>query len=119
MTSLDGPWSLDAVASVTHAANQQLQRLLGDPVAPDWDEFSQAERDGVMAGVEEALQPGATPERMHESWVLDKLERGWRHGPVLDRQALTHPNMLPYKEIPSEQKFKDDLFIAIVKAMRP
>lgn len=109
--------NVEQVAETCHEANRVLQRHLGEPVAREWSDFSEREREGVIAGVELALSGESDPSKMHESWVLGKLEDGWRYGPELDREAKTHPNLLPYHELDKNQWAKDDLFLAIISAL--
>lgn len=111
--------NVEQVAETCHEANRVLQRHLGEPVAREWSDFSEREREGVIAGVKLALSGESDPTAMHESWVLSKLEDGWRHGPVLDREAKVHPNLLPYHELDTAQWVKDDLFLGIIGALMP
>jgi hypothetical protein len=108
--------SVDQIARVCHAANQELCRIFGDPVARDWDEFSEGERHGVMRGVQAALE-GESAEDLHDLWMMTRLQDGWKYGDVLDREAKIHPNLAPYDKLPPAQKLKDYLFTGIVKAL--
>lgn len=67
-------------------------------------------------GVEKALD-GATPEDLHQSWCDFKAADGWVYGEVKDAEAKTHPCLVPYEELPEEQRIKDDLFKAVVGAL--
>jgi hypothetical protein len=49
--------------------------------------------------------------------MADKEADGWKHGPVKDPEKKEHPCMVPYGQLPAEQRAKDYLFIAVVKAM--
>lgn len=113
MTSL----TINDVARVCHEANRAVQLALGEenPSAP-WDETSVETQDSAVDGVRNALS-GATPEQSHENWLKFKLDHGWVFGPVKDESAKTHPLIVPYADLPEEQRVKDDLFIAIVKAL--
>jgi len=55
---------------------------------------------------------------LHESWCDFKRADGWVFGEVKDAGAKTHPCLVPYAELPEEQKIKDHLFSAIVTALR-
>ena len=59
--------------------------------------------------------PDSTPEQNHDNWLALKKSEGWTYGPVKDVVNKTHPCMLPYNELPKEQRVKDALFCAIVK----
>jgi hypothetical protein len=106
------------IAHVCHEANRALQIIQGDPApSPPWDDAPNSQRASAIEGVEGALA-GATPQESHEGWLRFKAERGWTYGEVKDEDSKTHPCLLPYDQLPADQKIKDDLFIAIVGALR-
>lgn len=105
------------VARVCHEANRELQLIQGDPaVSPHWDDAAAWQRLSAVEGVAHA-RAGATPEQLHESWCDFKRADGWVYGPVKDEDAKTHPCLVPYSELPPEQRIKDALFSAIVGAL--
>lgn len=121
MRDLHQTLALARIARVCHEANRGLQAAYptdGIPVAPPWDEFPADQQLGVIAGVEQALA-GATPEELHESWCAFKVADGWSYGEVKDAEAKTHPCLVPYAELPEDQRVKDRLFSAIVEALAP
>jgi hypothetical protein len=106
------------IARVTHEANRALQIIQGDPApSPPWDEAPEWQRASAIDGVNNALA-GATPQESHEGWLRFKEDDGWTYGEVKDEAAKTHPCLLPYDQLPADQKIKDDLFLAIVGALR-
>ena len=106
-----------SIARVTHEANRAVQVETGDPaVSPHWDDAPQWQRDSATEGVEKALD-GATPEELHESWCEFKRNDGWVYGDVKDADAKTHPCLVPYAELPADQRTKDTLFQAVVQAL--
>lgn len=105
-----------AIARVCHEANRALQIEQDDesiPVSPHWDHLDEETQESVIEGVEGVLL-GKTPEESHEQWCLFKLKHGWTYGPTKDLEAKTHPCLVPYSELPSTQRLKDDLFASIV-----
>jgi len=105
------------IARVAHEANRALQFIQGDPApSPAWDQAPQWQRESAVIGVHSALR-GATPEELHESWCEHKRADGWVHGPVKDEVAKMHPCLVPYADLPEEQRLKDALFHAIVGAL--
>lgn len=103
----------ELIAEVCHEANRVLQKNLGEPVNPPWDEATEEMRESALDGVRNALC-GASPQGSHENWLKFKQEQGWTYGPVKDEEAKTHPCMVAYYALPEEQKFKDKLFTGIV-----
>lgn len=45
-----------------------------------------------------------------------RLQNGWTYGPVKDVEAKKHPNLVPYDELPPDQRAKDILFVNTVRA---
>lgn len=62
--------------------------------------------------------PDATPERQHEAWKVDKIADGWVFGGVKNPETKEHPCIVAYDELPLNQRTKDFLFQAVVKALR-
>jgi hypothetical protein len=109
----------EQIARVCHEANRGYQVAVptpGIPVAPPWDEFPADQQAGIVLGVKAALE-GRTPEQSHQGWIDHKVANGWVYGPVKDFKALTHPCLVPYDELPPEQKVKDSLFLAVVTTL--
>lgn len=107
-------FSPEQIANVVHEANRALQRILGDQwVSPAWWEAPLSQRDSLINGVQKAIE-GSTAEELHEEWVRWRADQGWRFGRVKDEFAKTHPCMVPYADLPAEQRIKDDLLRSIV-----
>jgi hypothetical protein len=115
-------YSAAEIAEVCHEANRGLQRVqlahadTGVPIAPPWQDFPAGQRDGVIQGVTGVLA-GASPEESHAGWCALKRSTGWTYGPVKDAEARTHPCLVPYGELPADQRIKDHLFAAIVHTL--
>lgn len=108
------------VAKVCHEVNRAYCAALGDNSQPSWEDAPDWQKESAMNGVAyHALHPDSKPEDSHNSWLRDKAEAGWTWGPVKDPEAKEHPCFAPYEELPEEQKVKDYLFIAVVRAMLP
>jgi hypothetical protein len=107
----------DLIARVCHEANSAYCRAVGDPSLPHWDDLEESYRQSTRQGVEAALA-GATSEALHESWLVERKAQGWVVGPVLDRAAKIHPNLIPYDCLPPAQQRKDALFAAIVASLQ-
>lgn len=59
--------------------------------------------------------PDAGEAGSHNSWMAEKLSDGWTYGPVKDVEKKEHPCMVPYGDLPALQRYKDALFVTIVK----
>lgn len=107
------------IAKVCHETNKAFCESLGDLSQKHWDEAEQWQRDSAVKGVEFKLNnPNATPSDQHDSWVIEKISTGWKYGPVKNAEIKEHPCIVPYSELPLEQRIKDHLFVAVVNQMK-
>lgn len=108
------------IAIVCHEANRAYCQSIGDHSQKSWEDAEQWQRDSAEKGVAFALaNPDAPASAQHDAWLKDKLDDGWKYGPVKNAETKEHPCCVAYDELPDEQKAKDYLFQAIVKCLRP
>ena len=106
-----------ACAIICHEANRAYCASLGDfsqlpwVDAPDWQKVSAM--DGVTFILENFEAP---PAASHDNWTAQKLADGWVWGEVKDENAKTHPCLVPFDQLPSEQQAKDYIFGGVVRA---
>lgn len=105
------------IAEVCHETNRAYCHTVGDNSQKSWSDAEQWQRDSAIRGVEFALKnPDAPASTQHEAWLRDKTADGWKYGPIKDTEKKEHPCMVPYEQLPAEQRMKDYLFLAIVRA---
>ena len=46
-------------------------------------------------------------ENAHEVWAQRRKAEGWTYGPRRDEDKKTHPSLVPYKDLPEEEKDYD------------
>lgn len=111
--------SVQEIARVCHEVNRGLCIALNDYSQPSWEDAPDWQKVSAVHGVEAILAGRArTPEESHGSWTKEKIEAGWTYGPVKDPEAKTHPCLVRYEELPSEQRLKDVLFLAVVQVLK-
>lgn len=107
------------IAQIAHAINAAYCLSLGDTSQVAWDDAPDWQQQSALAGVEMHLaNPDATPEQSHESWLAQKLADGWAYAEVKDAEAKVHPCIMPFDQLPLEQRVKDFLFRAVVHATK-
>lgn len=117
-TILDFDRKVELAAKVAHNVNQAFCKAIGDPTMGNWEECPTWQKESCYAGVIYHFQnKDVTPEQSHESWYNHKKEDGWVYGVIKDSVKKTHPCMVPYDELPTEQKVKDYLFKAVVDSI--
>ncbi|ENU80594.1 hypothetical protein F975_01648 [Acinetobacter sp. ANC 3789] len=108
-----------SIAMMCHTINAAYCQSLGDDSQPTWDNAPDAQKQGIISGVEMYIaNPDVTPEQNHEVWYQQKQAEGWAYGEVLDPENKLHPCFLPYEELPQAQKSKDYLFRATVHLVK-
>lgn len=110
----------EEIARVCHEANRAMTHIVADvPVQPPWDEIDADMRASCVKGVEFSLSaPNATARDQHEAWCQERINQGWRWGPLKDTALKLHPALRGYDGLPEGTRRKDAVFRAIVGALR-
>ena len=96
---------IEFAAKVRHIAWISYQIAAGKPYNVEMNLDQMLSR---IDGIEYLwLNPEATPEMNHENWMRMKKEQGWKYGKVKDFEAKTHPDLIPYDQLPEIEKRKD------------
>lgn len=107
------------IAKVCHEVNRAYCESLGDTSQDPWNQAPDWQKQSCINGVKMHLEnPDVTPRQSHENWMREKAAAGWVYGPVKDPEKKTHPCMVPYGQLPQEQRSKDYIFKAIVDCLR-
>lgn len=108
----------ELIAPVAYEVNRAYCLAIGDGNPEPWGSAPEWQRSTVIHGVQFHLNnPDATPESSHQNWLGQKMKEGWVYGKVKDAENKTHPCIVPYADLPTEQRAKDYIFRAIVHTM--
>jgi len=108
------------IARTAHNANRAYCRSIGDNSQSPWGGAPDWQRTSAIKGVQfHQDNPDAKASASHESWMRQKTVDGWIYGETKDEEALTHPCMVPFDDLPVEQQIKDHIFRSVVHAMLP
>lgn len=101
------------VMACCRVANEVYRAGLQDPFMRTWDLTPLAERAEIVESVVAAMS-GVTPEQWHRRWCEKMTADGWKYDPIKDDGLKTHPNLVEYASLPSEQRVLDRAFVAAV-----
>jgi len=108
---------LELILTVVHNANAVLKKINGEK-HEELADMEPNRRAGMKAAIKNALTTDTTPEQSHINWLAAQEALGYKYGTEIDRVNLLHPCMVPYEQLPAEQKLKDDMFVAIIKSFK-
>lgn len=105
----------ELIARQCHEVNRAYCQAIGDDTQASWEFAPQWQRDSAIKGVQFHLgNPDASPSDSHNSWLAEKEAAGWKYGPVKDADKKEHPCVVPYDQLPEQQRAKDYIFKAVV-----
>ena len=110
--------NVSGIARICHEANRAICEAAGDASQKPWEDAEDWQRTSATKGVQFAIaNPDAPASAQHEAWMADKLADDWTYGLVKNATTKRHPCLVPYDELLFEQRVKDHVFRAIVRAM--
>lgn len=109
--------NIERIAELCHEVNRAYCIAIGDDSQVPWNDAPDNIKASAVDGVKAHLKEPLTPEESHQRWCDFKVADGWVYGLVKDVVAKTHPCLVPYSELPSEQRVKDYLFAAVVRTI--
>ena len=108
---------VEVVARAAHEANRAYCLAHGDTSQPPWESAAEWARTSARTGAQAVINGNRSSEYSHELWMKEKAADGWKYGPLKDPSKKEHPCMVSYRDLPKEQRLKDDLFIKVCDAM--
>lgn len=94
------------LARICHEAHLAL-RIGLNASADDmhFDALPQWRKDMVTRQVR-LFREGKGPREVHQAWIETMTAQGWRYGTSRNLIQKTHPDMVPYDQLPVEEKAK-------------
>lgn len=100
----------------------RLQAIAMDaPIVPElWEDREAPFREQFLSVIAMMCGPNrkASPEELHDDWVRAYEAMGWVYGPTRDREAKTHPDMVPFDQLGFREQIKDAVFVALCEIAR-
>jgi hypothetical protein len=111
--------TINNIAQIAHEINLSFCIATGDLSQLPWDQAPDWQKESAINGVKFHLQNiDATPADSHENWLREKEANGWKYGETKDVEKKEHPCMVPYTQLPFEQRIKDYLFKQVIKSLK-
>ena len=114
--------TIEQVAQVAHEANRAFCATLGDLSQVPWSEAPDWQKTSALHNAEYHLaNPGDAVDASHSHvvWMKDKLDAGWKWGPVKKPELLEHPDLVPFDQLSLSAQAKDVLFRSVVLSLAP
>lgn len=72
------------------------------------EEINNDQLESLIDGIEFlTANPDTTPETNHNNWMREKERQGWVYGSEKNFDKKTHPDLVPFDELPEIEKRKD------------
>lgn len=91
------------------------------PIVPAiWDEREKEFRSQFTQVIQRQCGPerSQSPEELHGGWMQAYFEMGWTYSETYDREARTHPDLVPYAQLGQLERDKDSVFVALCEIAR-
>ena len=108
-------------AEFVYNAARLAAQAANAPIIPVlWAEREDAFRVQFLAVIERQMgeQRSMSPEELHGSWMQAYFLMGWVYGEKYDREAKTHPDLVPYAQLGQLERDKDAVFVALCEIAR-
>lgn len=110
----------EILCKIVHEANRRLSAETGDLTEVSWEDAGHEHHVSTRSQVDAVLaNPEMTPEASHDTWMENKIGRGWVYGSIEDIERKVHPLLVPFHNLPKHFQAKDTLFIGIVRCLAP
>lgn len=73
-------------------------------------EYVQIRPEDLPAELQPVLE--ALAEKVHDTWAAGRIRENWVYGPKRDDNMKTHPDLVPYSELPDSERQYDRITAA-------
>ena len=108
-------------AKFVYKAARLAAEAAGAPIIPvPWDEREEPFRVQFLDVIDRQCGPqrSRSPEELHGSGMQAYFTMGWVHGERYDRDAKTHPDLVPYADLGQLERDKDAVFVVLCEIAR-
>lgn len=106
------------IAKIAYEVNRTYCSAIGDFISKPWGTVKPDIKATCINRVESCrANKDITPEESHINWMGHKLQNGWVYGESKDEEKKIHPNLVPYRDLPVQQKAKYSIFKGLVNQL--
>ena len=112
MSSVEEAWRLMEQMQGLIAA--EIRVMLGEaPIASS--NFTAEDRQRRIKAMKECAARSTSDQERHDSWMKMHVDSGWVYGPEFNSELKTHPNLMPWNDLPAAVKSKARIFDIVAK----
>lgn len=106
------------IARVAHEAVCGVRLGFGEGESVPWSDTSPEEKSMASHMVVTIMRrPHLDSEQLHQDYCNDMVAKGWQYGPEHDAAAKLSPLLVPFGQLPVEQRVEDQVFRQVVMAL--
>ena len=95
----------------------RLEAEISDrPIVPEpWDDRDELFRIQFVKVVDKQCSDNKfeNAESAHDSWWREYDRMGWKYGKERSTEKKTHPDMIPFNDLPKSERDKDEIFLRL------
>jgi hypothetical protein len=92
----------------------EIRRMLGESQL-DQAMFDDAQRARRVEALKKCAAESTSDSDRHEAWIRMHVDDGWVYGEQFDPKAKTHPNLMPWEDLPDSTRSKAKIFDIVAK----
>jgi hypothetical protein len=111
--------NVEDIAEIAYALHVRSCQLFGDLTHSTYRDNEADAKARFRAGIDFHLaNPKASAKAAHESWMAARTAEGWAPGAKKDIRARSHPQLVPWAEVPQHRRMQYDMIATVVRTLR-
>jgi hypothetical protein len=112
---------IEIIAECIYEATRKEAEWSGRSIVPEhWSKRDKKFKKQMIGIIQKylALKKLPSPKEAHDYWMKAYLDMGWKYGKIKDSKKRTHPDLVPYNQLPKDERDKDAIFLAFIYFIR-
>lgn len=93
----------------------EIRRMLGEPPI-ETHNFTPANQRRRIESMQQCAADASSDTERHDAWIRKHESEGWTLGDTFDAAEKTHPNLVPWEQLPKSMQCKARIFDIVAKA---